>query len=508
MMITGIPSREELCDYTRFGGRFSLVVWILVAVIALSALVYVWEAATPLVTSDDWYYVDTMIKHYQEGQLGLVDIIGKRPNDNSQPLNRLTLLALARWGQLDLTPQGALGVLIALSCVLLLSWLALRAWPATGRSPWVRALLPLGFAVILLSLSPVGLFTWPQVTMLTFMGSLGAIIYLYLIATLAKRGAWIWAAITALVTLVTIDTFGILAVMGSLLLLAHRAVASPKEEGRASMAVGVAALAALIAYQVAYQHTVHLQSTPLNGTNISVAVSYIAAHWTDAWKTFVMPFGMSIYQQVGHIGESWSILIPLSVVLWCGHIWFWREYFRDGGAHSLAFVGAGLMLYFYATVAGMLLDRVPKFNFDYMQQPRYVAFYELQLVAMLLMVVVVLPRRVNPAKMASTTVLLICGMLALNVYFAARAWVAAPYIQTYYLRMAQQINQLANDPTKTPDPCYHELSICDWTPEKRAEVLQVLRQGNYNMFSPEFRQRHGYQWVEPSDYKNPVGPAP
>lgn len=511
MMITGIPSLAELRDYTRFGRRFSLSVWFVVGVFALSALIYTWKVATPLVTSDDWYYTDTLIKHYQEGNLGLVDIIGKRPNDNSQPLNRLTLLMLTRWFQMDLALQGILGVLIALTCAVLLSCLALRAWPAPGKTPWARALLPLGFTAILLSLNPVGLFTWPQVTMLTFMGSLGAIIFLYVTACLVERGAWIWAAIAALVTLVTIDTFGILAVMAAVVLLAHRALTGPKKERRGTVAVGISAFIALIVYQVSYKQIVHLPSTPLNGDNISIAVNYIAAHWTDAWKTFVIPFGMSVYEPVGHLGHTWLILIPLSVMLWCGHIWFWREYFRDAGRHRLAFVGAGLMLYFYATVAGMLLDRVPRFDFDYLQQPRYVAFYELQLVAMLLMAVIVLSTRSEPAKaasIASITVLLMCGMLAFNVYFTARAWVAASYIQTYYHRMAEQINQLANDPTKTPDPCYHEVSICTWTPERRAEVLQVLRQGNSNIFSAEFRQRHGYEWVDPSDHKTPIGLMP
>ncbi len=497
MMITGIPSLEELRDFSKSGRWFSLGVWFAIAAMAVSVLVYVWVAASPLVSADNWYYADTLVKHFQEGKLGLIDIIGKRPNDNSQPLNRLILLALTRWFDMDLTLQGLLGALIAVACVVLLSWLALRAWPAPGKTPWLRALLPLGFASILLSLNPTGLYTWPLVTTLTFTGSLGAIIYLYMVAELGRRGAWVWAAVAAMVTLITIDTFGILAVMGTVLLFAYRACTGPREGRRAALVTGLAVFLTLVVYQVGYKYVTHLQSTPLNGANIAAAAAYAVAHWDEAWKTLVIPFAISIYEPLGHLGITWPVLVPLAVVLWCGHIWFWRGFFRNPDSR-LAFLGAGLMLYFYGTVAGMLLDRVPQNDFDYFFQPRYISFYELQLVAMLLMVVVLLPKRPAPERMASITTILICGMLLFNGYFTARAWAAASSLHKYDENMVTQINRLAMDPANPPQGCYQVVIVCNWPLKRRLEVLQVLEDGKLNIFSPEFRQRHGYQWVDPA----------
>ena len=485
----------ELRDYTRFGRWFNLGVWLAVAALAATVLVFVWEAATPLISGDNWYYTDTMIKHYQEGKLGLVDIIGKRPNDNSQPINRLILLGLTQWFQMDLVLQGMLGALIAVSCVLLLSWLALRAWPDSKKSPWVRALLPLGFATILLSLNPTGLFTWPLVTTLTFTGSLGAIIYLYVVAELGRRGAWVWVAMATMITLITIDTFGILTVMGTVLLFAHRVATSPKEARRGAIAVALSVFATLVLYQVGYKYVTHMQSTPLNGANIANAASYAAAHWDETWKTFVVPFAISVYEPLGNLGYVWPVLIPLAVLVWCGHIWFWREFLRNSD-HRIAFLGAGLMLYCYGTIAGMLLDRVPLNNFDYFFQPRYIAFYELQLVAMVLMVAVVLPRKAAPERLASMVVILLCGMLVFDGYFIARAWATAPWMRKYDEHMLEQLNQLVLDPAHPPEGCMVSIVPCYWTLQRRLEVLQVLKDGKSNVFSPEFLQRHGYKWVE------------
>ncbi len=495
MARAGTPSLAELRDFSKSGRWFSLAVWLAVAALAACVLVFVWEAATPLVSGDNWYYTDTLVKHYQEGKLGLIDIIGKRPNDNSQPLNRLILLALTRWFDMDLTLQGMLGALIAVACVLLLSCLALRAWPAPGKTPWLRALLPLGFASILLSLNPTGVFTWPLVTTLTLTGSLGAIIYLYVVAELGRRGGWAWAALASMITLITIDTFGILTVIGTVLLFAYRAYAAPKGERRAPLLTCLSVLLSLIVYQIAYKHIVHLQSTPLSGANIATAANYAIAHWDEAWKTFVIPFAISVYEPLGNLGITWPVLVPLAVLIWAGHIWFWREFFRNPDSR-LAFLGAGLMLYFYGTVAGMLLDRVPQNNFDYLFQPRYIAFYELQLVAMLLMVVVVLPKKAVPQLMASMVTLLLCGMLVFDAYFIARAWVATPWMRKYNEAMVVQINQLALDPAHPPEGCMQSIVPCNWTLQRRLEVLQVLKDGKSNVFSPEFLQRHGYKWVE------------
>lgn len=483
--------------------RYSLFVWLTVSLLVAFVLAFVWTAASPVVKGDDWYYADTLIKHFQDGDLGILDFFGKRVGDNSQPINRLILLGVTAWFKMDLTIQGMLGVLIALACAICLSCFTMRAWPSAGKVVWARILLPIGFATIFLSLNPIGLFGWPLVTTLTFMGTLGAIVYIYAVAGMVKARTWAWIAPVALLTLVLLDTFGILAVMATIVLFTQRAFSGPKDERMNTIAAAAAAAVALVVYQYGYKHITGIQSTPLNGANISAAADYFAAHFGEAWKALVIPFAISVYQPLGGGGRTWQILVPLAVLVWCGHIWFWREYLRNN-SHRLAFLGGGLMLYFYATVAGMLLDRVPKNNFDYLFQPRYVAFYELQLAAMLLMaVVVIISGRPVRKSIDSVIVVLISMMLVLNVYFEVRAWDSAKYMHAFDVRLVLQINQLANDPTKLPDNCNPQITPCRWPPDERMEVLQVLRQGGLNVFSPELRQRHGYAWVDPKD-QNPT----
>ncbi len=498
MNIEGIRVLSGLFDRLGFERRPNVFVWSGVSLLVVFVLAFVWAAASPVVKGDDWYYADTLIKHFQDGNMGVLDFFGKRIGDNSQPINRLILLAVTAWFQMDLTLQGMLGVLIALACAVSLSWFALRAWPATGKIVWARVLLPIGFTAIFLSLNPVGLFGWPLVTTLTFMGTLGAIVYIYAVAGMAKPWTWAWVMPAALVTLVLLDTFGILAVMATIVLFIHRAFSGPKDGRVHTIAAASAAFVALAAYQYGYRHITGIQSTPLTGDNIAAAMGYFSVHLGEAWKTAVIPFAISVYQPLGEPGHTWQVLIPLAVLVWCGHVWFWREYLRNSG-HRLAFLGGGLMLYFYATVAGMLLDRVPRNDFDYLFQPRYVAFYELQLAAMLLMAVVILSRKPAREMVGTVVVVSISMMLVLNVYFEGRAWSSVKYMRAFDAHLIQQINELAADPARLPDNCNPQITPCRWPLDKRVEVLQVLRQGDLNVFSPELRQRHGYAWIDIKD---------
>jgi hypothetical protein len=53
--------------------------------------------------------------------------------------------------------------------------------------------------------------------------------------------------------------------------------------------------------------------------------------------------------------------------------------------NALLFVAAGLLLFFYLTLAAFLVGRLPGFGFDCLYQSRYMQIYDLQIVAMLMM---------------------------------------------------------------------------------------------------------------------------
>lgn len=467
------------------------LVWTAVFLMAAFVLVTVWENTSPVIQGDNWYYADTLIKHYQDGELSIKDIFTKREGDNSQPVNRLILLGVTRWFQMDLAVQGVLGVLIIICCVLLLSRLTMRESVPVADIPWITTCLPFGFALILFSLNSTGFFYWPLVITLMSLGTLGGVAYLYFVADANRSYQWIWTALAASAALVVLDTFGNLMVLASILLLAHRALLNRGRKRVDALMSAGAAIAVFVAYGYFYHRIIGVQSSPLTPENLLIAMRYVADHMDVAWKALVVPFAIAVFEPLGQHRWVWALLVPLAALMWLGHAWFWREYFRHHDKR-LAFLASGLMLYFYGTVAGMMIERIPKHGFDYVFQPRYIAFYELQLVALLLMGAVVLPRSAKAVRMGSIIAILMCTMFTLDIYFGARAWVTAPYSHKYDTNMIQQIDQLAADPALVPEGCFPQITPCRWPLEQRTEVLDVLRSGGFNVFSPDFRRRHGY----------------
>lgn len=467
------------------------LVWTAATLMAAFVLVTVWENTSAVIQGDNWYYADTLIKHYQDGELSIRDIFMKREGDNSQPVNRLILLGVTRWFQMDLAVQGVLGVLIIICCVLLLSRLAMRESVPVAGVPWISACLPLGFALILFSLNSTGFFYWPLVITLMSLGTLGGVAYLYFVADVNRSYQWVWTALAATLALIILDTFGNLMVLASILLLTHRALLNRGRMRVDALTSAGAAAVVFAAYGYFYHRLMGVQSSPLTPENLLIAMRYVATHLDVAWKALVVPFSIAVFEPLGRHDWVWALLVPLAALMWLGHAWFWKQYFRHYHKR-LVFLASGLMLYFYGTVAGMMVDRIPKYGFDYVFQPRYIAFYELQLVALLLMGVAVLPHSARVVRMGSAIAMLMCMMFALDIYFGARAWVVAPYTHKFDTNMIQQIDQLATDPAVVPEGCFPQITPCRWPLEQRAEVLDVLRSGGFNVFSADFRRRHGY----------------
>lgn len=473
-----------------------LPVTVLVALSLMAACVlcYVYWMASPLVRGDEWYYTDTLLKSYLDGHLGLIDLFSKRgPGENAQPINRLVLLALVRWFQMDFTVQGLLGACLAIACVGLLTFLAWREPRPAGQPDWARTLLPLGLGAVILSLNARADYGWPLVTALVYTGTLGISLYFYLAADLSEKGAWLRLGLLTFATLVLLDTFATLAVLGAVLLMLTRVPGSARRWRTAATAL--ATFAGLVIYQRLFTWLTGTANSPLGIRDLLGAANNVVHNLDIAWQIVVVPFGGALFEPPPHHPYAWPILGLLAVLMWPLHVWFWWR-FKSERRNRVAFLAGGLMLYCYATIAGMVVDRLPRYGFDYVLQPRYVAFYQLQLLALLLMWSRSgLPRfgaRHYPVWVGAACALLLC----LNVQTAISAWGFRSDIARYDQQVVSQIQALAADPAHPPEDCLPDITPCRWPEKKRREVLQILQDHQLNVFSPEFRARHGYDWPE------------
>src|SRR6185312_14543864 len=166
-----------------------------------------------------------------------------------------------------------------------------------------------------------------------------------------------------------------------LIALRRRAFASAREPVMSIAAIGAAVASYLAVYALAFPHLASFVTT-------SQRLAELSRHAGEAWKALVVPFGAVVVspnrlRDLYGVADFWRWLVPAAMLVAVGHAWFWREFFRRDDTR-LTFVAGGLMLFFYATVAGILWGRVPRFGFDYFMQPRYFIYYAPQLVAMLM----------------------------------------------------------------------------------------------------------------------------
>ena len=166
--------------------------------------------------------------------------------------------------------------------------------------------------------------------------------------------------------------------------------------------------------------------------------------------------------------KIWYFLIPSAILICLGHLLFWRAFLRLYDRRS-AFVAAGLMLYFYAAVAGIVWGRVSSAGFDYLMQPRYLTAYSLQLVAFVMMgaLAACCPRRAGEERPILRYAGGVAMLAALAFYFLYNAQPLVPYLQQ--------------------DCLIYHLIICEWPLERRTAVLELLQRERLNVFSERFR---------------------
>jgi hypothetical protein len=356
----------------------------------------------------------------------------------------------------------------------------------------MRRLLPLALGAVILSLNASGDYGWPLVTALVYTGTFGISLYFYFAASLSEKGAWFRLGLLTFAVLVLLDTFATLAVLGAVLLILARVRGS--QHTWRTAATALAAFLGLFIYQHVFTWLTGTANSPLGTDDLLIAADYLLHHLDSAWKVLVVPFGAALLEPSRGMSHPWATMTVLALLMWPLHGWFWWRFMKE--RHDrIAFLAGGLMLYCYGTIAGMLVDRIPSSSFDYLMQPRYVAFYQLQLVALLLMW-----SRTSPwsgIRNHAVWATAICTLLlCLNGSSAVLAWRYSSSVTSFDQLMVSQIKALADDPAHRPQDCRPEITPCDWPEGKRRRVLEILQSHGLNVFSPEFRARHGYVWPD------------
>jgi len=188
----------------------------------------------------------------------------------------------------------------------------------------------------------------------------------------------------------------------------------------------------------------------------------------------------------------------LRVLFVCAHGVFWWMAWTRRTSKAWC-VAVATMLLFYGLVAGVLIGRVPQFGENAFLQPRYVVFYQLQVVALLVMAACWIGERERTRVSGAVTgaALTACVVLmALQVPLDRQAWRRAPFQQVFVHKIAAQMDRLARTPETPPAPCLPQVTVCRMDPQTRVRAVVFLRDAHLNLFSPAFRRRHGFAPAE------------
>jgi len=482
--------------WTKDQSKLALLIY---AAVFMNTLTFVLLVSDPLLTQDSWYFLDVFVRHAYDGQLGLGDLFVQRSGfDHAEPLRKLILLMELKWFRLSLLPQAVIGLFCAGGCAYLLHRLIRQE---ADKSSWGIEVPLMGLTIgcALISLNSTGVWTWSLVA-LGYTSLIFVFWFFIAIWRACNSGRYLEVMIaSALLAFVSDDT-AILA--GAAALLAVLGFGWKKSLRNGWWRVPALFIAIIAIEQIlvgVFGPVTAADTVGEGGAKGGILLHTFFQEGWWKWPVYALSNSAISKDMLNWLAPTHVLRcqVVLAGILGCLHLWFWWGFLRRKAAGT-AFVAVCLMLLYYAFVAGIIYGRVSDYGSDYLNQPRYVLLYQLNLVALALMYVGGRPQqRTDWSRPAWARlrpgIVFTLAFLVLQPVFAKHAWHTAPYIRLYYWNMAEQTLALAKHPEITPKGCVPELPICDMAPAKRAELLALLQQHNLNLFNDKFRLMHGFQ---------------
>ncbi|MGY0505572.1 hypothetical protein [Luteimonas sp. e5] len=449
---------------------------------------YIAYAGNPLLSSDAWYFVDTFLqKAYSEG-VGVVDFYVKRSSDDhAQPIQKLLLLANARWFNLDFVIESYVGLVLAL-LTFLAAFSQMRKGAIEGGHSHLHFIVTTAaVAGVLFSLNSGMVFSWSLVT-LGFM--------LPLLLLLAATAAWhllvdgrlMPLALVMLLIAFTQDSGASLlaaALIGATVLYRLTGQASGWRRPMLTILLVITSILLYTALSSWYLHGAMGSALSADGGS---GQGNIGPSQLLQFTKIVLATSVVHINQLLHYFPSKADIVQaaLALLVALAHGWFWWRAAMDRW-NITTFSSVALMLFSYAAAAGIFLVRVPQFGANYANEPRYPLLFSLSIVAILMMTVAAGRhsswRRTFPTVVAGSIVLL---QIPLSLF----TWKEGAYLQAYYHQMAAQMIMLGDAPESTPEQCLPMLVICNASQEERKMLINFLKTYQLNAYSTSVMDRY------------------
>lgn len=471
---------------------------LLVIAASANALLYSDAVATPLVQSDAWYFLEKFLPRYLDGSLTFFDLFMQRgAGDHAQPLQKLVLLFHTKYFDLDFRIEGLIGIAIGIAWCWAISREMTRQPQADSlRNAFSWLCIGLVFALGL-SLNSSNIFTWPLATLGYIPLLLGTLYFSLVMSELEKARPVLVLLATLLLGLCTDEIALVLVIAAALACVPMLNCSRGNKLRILAAGVGGLILARVFLWWVA-QHA---------GTGSAVLLpsrGLVESLFTaDALSGLLIPFSDSLVHLqllASRFPDSTgkaalvcaAVVLALQVFFWVTVFGAWRARAYDRTLAMATF----LMLVAYALTAGIILSRVPAFDWNYLHQPRYVMSYQINLVAIAVMFHHRLTRPTSPASTRTGVIergaimLLIAGLLGVQWQASVYNWKLPHYLIPYWQNTALAMQRLATDPRNPPAACPDIMTVCGYPEEQRVKLISLLVDKQLNIFSNRFQIRN------------------
>jgi hypothetical protein len=471
----------------------------LCALAAVNALWFTADAAIALPSADAWHLIDTFVRKAAEGTLTFADFFAQRSaGDHAQPLNRLVLYAHLTLADLDFRVEALIGIAIAVATCTLLAWQVVRGAASNEARlrAWFGAVAIFAFG---LSLNATNIYTWSLVGLGWILLFVATLYWICIAVPLRERA---FAGVAVLATFAMASVLDELALPTFAAAVAALVVCDGWRNPRRAIVLAIAGGVGLALGRVLI-HAMTSAPGAADATGGSFAQLLSTMLGPGAWKLVVVPLADSLFHQehaVAWFGASAAkIQIVIALAIAALHVAFWWQVLiarRALPRRRVVVLAVAMMLFFYATILGIALSRVPEFGLDYLHQPRYVAIYQLNLLALVLLFAS--PRADADAAPANNAIGLAIfaffgACLLLQVQHTRAAWALAPFVQSYERNATLQLQKLAADPLAPAPACSPILTVCKAAPGKRASILELMRTHHLNVYSDRFGEANGIE---------------
>jgi hypothetical protein len=449
------------------------------------------ETSTPLIRSDAWWFVDAWLVPWNDGTFTVADLWAKRHANHAQPLAAILFLVNAELIGLDFRIETVFAAMLASIYAVMLLLLARDTRIPTSRA--AQALIAAAIVCVLFSVNAKEKLSWSLVGLFYLGHILGLLLLRFAATQRANPRPWQLAAAT-FATCALIDTTGVLWSLAAMSVLLLAPADGARARGNRLLGGAAAMLLGIAEYKGLYALLAPEPDGPAS-LPITAALQAMLERFDSAWYAALPPGAAILHPDRLALlfggAQLAGIALLAGALCLSGHVWMWWTALRRGAGVGVA-VAAGLSVFAYLTVAGILLQRVPYHGFEYVLQPRYGVFFDLFWIAPILAWACR-----PPAPAAVATRAMAASLCALPIVAAVLMLSVGkreiPWIQGWGEGLVRDTWTVLRDPVAVSVPCHPELALCDWPLPVRQRIVAAIQAGPYNLASPRFRARYGLE---------------